>query len=53
MGNYVTGRAADDEFGVSVALSLNGLTLAVGAGAPTTRSMYVQVHKLENSTLFR
>ena len=52
MGNYVTGQTHGDEFGASVALSLDGLLLAVGTGTRPTRSGYVQVYKLENATLF-
>jgi len=45
LGSHIYGEAAGDQFGLSVALSSNGTTLAVGGGA------YVTVYSFDNSTL--
>ena len=53
LGSYITGEGADDEFGVSVALSSNGTTLVVGGWLNDENgedSGHVKVYKIDNST---
>ena len=48
VGNYISGEAAGDHFGVSVSLSSNGI-LAVGGHA--NNEGYAKIFKYENTTL--